>query len=122
MRIQFQGGSFDAWGPTAPGNTVFARSHRLRLILQLLGYGLCQELTGTDFQSVFNLGLWAANAKMISYYMVYGFVLAISFMSRAHDGIQRNLLGRNSLPRCIQYVFLAASHPGGLTSAIFSVV
>lgn len=38
------------------------------------GYAPCLELTGPDFQSVFNLNLWAANAKLISYYMVYGLV------------------------------------------------
>ncbi|KAF9561800.1 glycoside hydrolase family 35 protein [Agrocybe pediades] len=51
---EFQGGSFDAWGPTAPG------------------YAGCRVLTGPDFQSVFNLQLWASNAKLISYYMLYG--------------------------------------------------
>ena len=51
---QFQGGSFDAWGPTAPG------------------YPACQELTGPNFQDVFYKTLWAANAKMLSYYMVFG--------------------------------------------------
>ncbi|KAF8192161.1 glycoside hydrolase family 35 protein [Pholiota molesta] len=51
---EFQGGSFDAWGPTAPG------------------YAPCRTLTGPDFQSVFNLQLWASNAKLISYYMIFG--------------------------------------------------
>ncbi|KAF5348545.1 hypothetical protein D9756_009580 [Leucocoprinus leucothites] len=51
---EFQGGSFDAWGPTAPG------------------YGPCRQLTGPEFQSVFNLNLWASNAKLINYYMLYG--------------------------------------------------
>ncbi|KAJ7809107.1 glycoside hydrolase family 35 protein [Mycena leptocephala] len=51
---EFQGGSFDAWGPTAPG------------------YAPCAELTGPNFQSVFNKQLWASNAKLISYYMLYG--------------------------------------------------
>ncbi|KAF9465360.1 glycoside hydrolase family 35 protein [Collybia nuda] len=51
---EFQGGSFDAWGPTAPG------------------YPPCRVLTGADFQSVFNLQLWASNAKLINYYMIYG--------------------------------------------------
>ncbi|KAJ7467866.1 glycoside hydrolase family 35 protein [Mycena galericulata] len=51
---EFQGGSFDAWGPGAPG------------------YPLCAVLTGPDFQSVFNKQLWASNAKLISYYMIYG--------------------------------------------------
>ncbi|KAG6888527.1 hypothetical protein C0995_007639 [Termitomyces sp. Mi166 len=51
---EFQGGSFDAWGPTAPG------------------YAPCRVLTGPDFQSVFNLQLWASNAKLINYYMFYG--------------------------------------------------
>jgi len=51
---EFQGGSYDAWGPTAPG------------------YEGCRVLTGPDFQSVFNLQLWASNAKLINYYMLYG--------------------------------------------------
>ncbi|KAJ7483608.1 glycoside hydrolase family 35 protein [Mycena latifolia] len=51
---EFQGGSFDAWGPTAPG------------------YAPCAQLTGPNFQSVFNKQLWASNAKLISYYMLYG--------------------------------------------------
>ncbi|KIK71458.1 glycoside hydrolase family 35 protein [Collybiopsis luxurians FD-317 M1] len=51
---EFQGGSFDAWGPTAPG------------------YPQCEILTGPTFQSVFNRNLWAMNAKLTSYYMIYG--------------------------------------------------
>ncbi|KIY66929.1 glycoside hydrolase family 35 protein [Cylindrobasidium torrendii FP15055 ss-10] len=51
---EFQAGAFDAWGPTSPG------------------YGACNVLTGPDFMSVFNLQLWASNAKLINYYMVYG--------------------------------------------------
>ncbi|KAF7978635.1 hypothetical protein HWV62_45132 [Athelia sp. TMB] len=51
---EFQGGSFDAWGPTAPGYTA------------------CEELTGASFENVFYRQLWASNAKMINFYMVYG--------------------------------------------------
>ncbi|TDL23133.1 glycoside hydrolase family 35 protein [Rickenella mellea] len=51
---EFQAGAYDAWGPTAPG------------------YGSCGILTGPSFQDVFYKGLWAANAKMINYYMIYG--------------------------------------------------
>ncbi|KAF7299571.1 BetaGal-dom2 domain-containing protein [Mycena chlorophos] len=51
---EFQGGSFDAWGPSAPG------------------YAPCAQLTGPDFLSVFNMHLWASNAKLINYYMLYG--------------------------------------------------
>lgn len=51
---EFQAGSYDAWGPAAPG------------------YASCGLLTGPDFQSVFNLQLWASNAKLINYYMFYG--------------------------------------------------
>ncbi|EIM81437.1 glycoside hydrolase family 35 protein [Stereum hirsutum FP-91666 SS1] len=51
---EFQGGAFDAWGPNAPG------------------YPNCRVLTGADFESVFYRTLWAANAKMMSFYMVYG--------------------------------------------------
>ncbi|KAF8173226.1 glycoside hydrolase family 35 protein [Mycena galopus ATCC 62051] len=51
---EFQAGAYDAWGPSAPG------------------YGPCAELTGRAFQSVFNLHLWASNAKLINYYMLYG--------------------------------------------------
>ncbi|EIW81147.1 glycoside hydrolase family 35 protein [Coniophora puteana RWD-64-598 SS2] len=51
---EFQGGAFDAWGPSSPG------------------YDNCRVLTGADFENVFYLDVWAANAKMISYYMLYG--------------------------------------------------
>jgi hypothetical protein len=51
---QFQGGSYDAWGPTAPG------------------YSSCGEMTGPEFQSVFYRQLWASNAKLMNFYMVYG--------------------------------------------------
>ncbi|KAL1748893.1 glycoside hydrolase family 35 protein [Schizophyllum fasciatum] len=51
---EFQGGAFDPWGPSAPG------------------YEKCHQLTGPDFQSVFNLNLWAQNFKLINYYMLYG--------------------------------------------------
>ncbi|KAG1812912.1 glycoside hydrolase family 35 protein [Suillus subaureus] len=51
---EFQGGAFDAWGPTAPG------------------YDQCRILTGPNFENVFNLNLLASNAKLINYYMLYG--------------------------------------------------
>ncbi|ESK87049.1 glycoside hydrolase family 35 protein [Moniliophthora roreri MCA 2997] len=51
---EFQAGSYDPWGPAAPG------------------YEQCRKLTDADFESVFNLQLWASNAKLINYYMVYG--------------------------------------------------
>ncbi|THU84979.1 glycoside hydrolase family 35 protein [Dendrothele bispora CBS 962.96] len=51
---EFQGGSFDPWGPNAPG------------------YPQCAILTGANFQSVFYRQLWASNAKLLSYYMFYG--------------------------------------------------
>ncbi|KAI0263999.1 glycoside hydrolase family 35 protein [Gloeopeniophorella convolvens] len=51
---EFQGGSFDPWGPSAPG------------------YANCRELTGPNFQSVFYRQLWASNAKLMSFYMFYG--------------------------------------------------
>ncbi|KAF7978651.1 hypothetical protein HWV62_45164 [Athelia sp. TMB] len=35
-------------------------------------YEQCQILTGAAFENVFYQNLWAANAKMISFYMVYG--------------------------------------------------
>ncbi|KAI0278189.1 glycoside hydrolase family 35 protein [Russula aff. rugulosa BPL654] len=51
---EFQGGSFDAWGPTAPG------------------YASCREMTGPNFLSVFYRQLWASNAKLMNFYMFYG--------------------------------------------------
>ncbi|KAJ8075322.1 hypothetical protein PM082_019660 [Marasmius tenuissimus] len=54
IATEFQSGSFDPWGPTSPG------------------YEGCRELTGAEYLSVFNLQLWASNAKLISYYMTYG--------------------------------------------------
>jgi hypothetical protein len=38
----------------------------------LPGYDQCRVLTGADFENVFNLNLWASNAKLINYYMLYG--------------------------------------------------
>jgi hypothetical protein len=39
----------------------------------LPGYDQCRVLTGANFENVFNLNLWAANAKLINYYMLYGY-------------------------------------------------
>ncbi|KAJ2913369.1 hypothetical protein MD484_g7048, partial [Candolleomyces efflorescens] len=63
---EFQGGSFDAWGPTAPG------------------FDACKILTGPNFMSVFNLQLWASNAKLINYYMFYG---GTSWGGSPHPGV-----------------------------------
>ena len=52
---EFQGGSFDPWGGP--------------------GYDACELLTGPDFQDVFYKHNWASNAKLISYYMLYGRVI-----------------------------------------------
>ncbi|KAI0693625.1 glycoside hydrolase superfamily [Cerioporus squamosus] len=49
---EFQGGSFDPWGGP--------------------GYDACEVLTGPDFQDVFYKHNWAANMKLVSYYMFYG--------------------------------------------------
>jgi hypothetical protein len=46
-----------------------------------VGYGPCRVLTGPDFQSVFNLHLWASNAKLINYYMFFGYANS-DFFSR----------------------------------------
>ena len=46
------GGSFDPWaGP---------------------GYDACEVLTGPNFQDVFYKQNWASNAKLMSFYMLYG--------------------------------------------------
>lgn len=50
------------------------------LTVTITGYGACRVLTGPDFQSVFNLQLWASNAKLINYYMLYGYVCATLFL------------------------------------------
>ena len=49
------GGSFDPWGGP--------------------GYDACEALTGADFEDVFYKQNWASNVKMISYYMVFGYVI-----------------------------------------------
>ncbi|KAH0831870.1 glycoside hydrolase family 35 protein [Lanmaoa asiatica] len=67
---EFQGGAFDAWGPTAPG------------------YDQCRVLTGADFENVFNLNLWAANAKLINYYMLFGYEHILS-LGRRLLGLRR---------------------------------
>ena len=59
---EFQGGSFDPWGGP--------------------GYDACEVLTGPDFEDVFYKNNWAANIKMMSYYMFYGYAyLCVSSMS-----------------------------------------
>ncbi|TFY68957.1 hypothetical protein EVJ58_g705 [Rhodofomes roseus] len=49
---EFQGGSFDPWGGP--------------------GYDACETLTGPDFMNVFYKNNWAANVKLVSYYMTFG--------------------------------------------------
>lgn len=51
--VLFEGGSFDPWGGP--------------------GYDACAVLTGPDFQDVFYKQNWASNAKLLSYYMLYGY-------------------------------------------------
>ena len=52
------GGSFDPWGGP--------------------GYDMCEVLTGPDFQDVFYKWNWASNVKLISYYMLFGYVVILS--------------------------------------------
>src|SRR5882724_12131988 len=52
-----QGGSFDPWGGP--------------------GYDACAVLTGPAFQDVFYKQNWASNAKLLSYYMLYGYDFCI---------------------------------------------
>lgn len=49
------------------------------------GYDQCRALTGADFENVFNLHLWAANAKLINYYMIYGYEYVLSLVLRLQD-------------------------------------
>ncbi|EIM90945.1 glycoside hydrolase family 35 protein [Stereum hirsutum FP-91666 SS1] len=51
---EWEGGYNGAWGPNAPG------------------YDGCRLMTGPDYESVYYRSLWAANGKMINFYMVYG--------------------------------------------------
>ena len=43
----------------------------------VIGYVPCRVLTGPDFQSVFNMQLWASNAKLINYYMFFGYSIQL---------------------------------------------
>lgn len=49
---EFQGGSLDGWGGA--------------------GYDGCEILTGANFEDVFYKQNWASNAKLMSFYMLYG--------------------------------------------------
>ncbi|KAG8982974.1 hypothetical protein FRB90_006403, partial [Tulasnella sp. 427] len=51
---EFQSGSIEPWGPTS------------------VGYERCRITYGSDYESLFNINLWANNVKMVSYYMAYG--------------------------------------------------
>ncbi|KAF9039430.1 glycoside hydrolase family 35 protein [Hymenopellis radicata] len=66
---EFQGGAFDPWGPNAPG------------------YDNCRILTGHDFMNVFYQGMWAMNAKLMNYYMMYG---GTSWGALPYPGISEN--------------------------------
>ncbi len=74
---------------------LYSSQINLRSSRMLLGYAPCRTLTGPDFQSVFNLELWASNAKLISYYMIFGYAVLImdayiltSFRSAALHGVR----------------------------------
>lgn len=54
ITFSFLGGAFDPWGGP--------------------GYDACHTLTGPDFMNVFYKNNWAANEKLVSYYMVFGYV------------------------------------------------
>ena len=43
--------------------------------LTQLGEENCREMTGPNFQSVFNRHMWASNAKLMNFYMTYGYEL-----------------------------------------------
>lgn len=77
---EFQGGAFDPWGGP--------------------GYEACGVLTGPDFQDVFYKHNWAANAKLLSYYMVYGYASLSSLplsstnvLAEARAGLHSRSLG-----------------------------
>ncbi|KAJ6779264.1 glycoside hydrolase family 35 protein [Mycena vulgaris] len=91
---EFQAGSFDAWGPTAPG------------------YAPCAELTGPDFQSVFNLQLWASNAKLINYYMLYGGITESRALSAKYDELKLQGLFVRSSPHFYKTDWVADSRTG----------
>ena len=44
--------------------------------------GLKAMIRGADCENVFNLNLWAANAKLINYYMLYGYEYVLSLELR----------------------------------------
>ncbi|KAF8886209.1 glycoside hydrolase superfamily [Infundibulicybe gibba] len=50
---EFQGGSSDTWGPAGLGSYVYFRIQN------------CVVMTGPEFQSVFNLQVWASNGKLL---------------------------------------------------------
>lgn len=79
------GGSFDPWGGP--------------------GYDACEVLTGPDFQDVFYKQNWASNAKLMSFYMLYGLVYYIQlFRIPFIVESQRDLMGGASFPRRVHKV------------------
>lgn len=40
---------------------------------------------GPDFVSVFNLQLWASNAKLMNFYMIFGYVLNKAYICKLTD-------------------------------------
>ena len=71
---EFQGGAFDPWGGP--------------------GYDACAILTGADFENVFYKHNWASNAKLINYYMFYGYALLTPCRDKKRLTPRRCVAGR----------------------------
>ncbi|KAF8525605.1 glycoside hydrolase superfamily [Hysterangium stoloniferum] len=97
---EFQGGSYDPWaGP---------------------GYDACGVLTGPNFQDVFYKQNWASNAKLMSFYMVYGYDYGAAIrenraLSPKFDELKRQALFLRSSPEFRKTNWIGDTSTGGVS-------
>ena len=76
------------------------------------GYDACRARIGPDFEDVFYKNNWAANVRMHSVYMFYGYVLSTFFVNPNTDSHKRDELGWDQLSRRVHVLRLRCSHQG----------
>ncbi|KAF8508821.1 glycoside hydrolase family 35 protein [Hysterangium stoloniferum] len=97
---EFQGGSFDSWaGP---------------------GYDACWILTGPDYEDVFYKHNWASNAKLMSFYMLYGYDYGAAIrenraLSPKFDELKRQALFLRSSPEFKKTDWIGDTSTGGVS-------
>ncbi|GJJ10923.1 hypothetical protein Clacol_005152 [Clathrus columnatus] len=107
---EFQGGSLDGWGGA--------------------GYDGCEILTNANFEDVFYKQNWASNAKLMSFYMLYGYDYGAAIrenriLSAKYDELKRQGLFLRSSPQFYKTDWIGDTSTGDVfvnNSAAFSTL